>query len=154
MKKITHVGVLVHDLDAAIARWGGLFGYREIKRMEVPPEGLRSVFLSRDGTPDQFMVELVQVVDEADTGNPVARRLRDHGEGMLHLCMVDEDTGTVARELEAQGVRFAARPTSTGRGDDRLILSPRATNGAMVEILSQREWDQVWEHEQDKATTA
>jgi len=145
MKKITHVGVLVRDLDAAIARWGELFGYREIKRMEVPSEGLRSVFLSRDGTPDQFMVELVQVVDEADTGNPVARRLRDHGEGMLHLCMVDEDTGTVARELEAQGVRFAARPTSTGRGDDRLILSPRATNGAMVEILSQREWDQVWE---------
>ena len=26
MKKITHVGVLVRDLDAAIARWGGLFG--------------------------------------------------------------------------------------------------------------------------------
>lgn len=147
MKRITHVGVLVHDLDADIARWAQLFGYREIKRMEVPPEGLRSVFLSRDGTPDQFMVELVQVVDEADTANPVARRLREHGEGMLHLCMVDEDTGVVARELEAQGVRFAARPTSTGRGDDRLILSPRATNGAMVEILSEREWAQVWEPE-------
>ena len=96
MKRITHVGVLVHDLEAAIARWAQLFGYREIKRMEVPPEGLRSVFLSRDGTPDQFMVELVQVVDEADTANPVARRLREHGEGMMHLCMVDEDTGVAA----------------------------------------------------------
>lgn len=147
MKRITHVGVLVHDLEAAIARWAQLFGYREIKRMEVPPEGLRSVFLSRDGTPDQFMVELVQVVDEADTANPVARRLREHGEGMMHLCMVDEDTGVAARELEALGVRLAVRPTSTGRGDDRLILSPRATNGAMVEILSEREWAQVWEPE-------
>jgi catechol 2,3-dioxygenase-like lactoylglutathione lyase family enzyme len=147
MKRITHVGVLVHDLEAAIDTWGRLFGYREIKRMEVPPEGLRSVFLSRDGTPDQFMVELVQVVDENDTANPVARRLREHGEGMLHLCMVDEDTGVAARELQAAGVRFAARPTATGRGDDRLILSPRATNGAMVEILSEREWVQVWERE-------
>lgn len=147
MKKITHVGVLVKDLEAAIAQWARLFGYREIKRMEVPPEGLRSVFLSRDGTPDQFMVELVQVVDESDGANPVGRRLREHGEGMLHLCMVDEDTGEVARELQEHGVRFAARPTSTGRGDDRLILSPRATNGAMVEILSAREWAQVWEKE-------
>lgn len=145
MKKITHVGVLVHDLEAAIAQWALLFGYREIKRMEVPPEGLRSVFLSRDGTPDHFMVELVQVLDESDATNPVARRLREHGEGMLHLCMVDEDTGTVARELAELGVRFAARPTSTGRGDDRLILSPRATNGAMVEVLSAKEWAQVWE---------
>jgi methylmalonyl-CoA/ethylmalonyl-CoA epimerase len=147
MKKITHVGVLVHDLETAIAQWAQLFGYREIKRMEVPTEGLRSVFLSCDGTPDQFMVELVQVVDESDSTNPVANRLREHGEGMLHLCMVDEDTSVVARELQAQGVRFAARPTSTGRGDDRLILSPRATNGAMVEILSAREWAQVWEKE-------
>lgn len=147
MKKITHVGVLVKDLEAAIAQWASLFGYREIKRMEVPPEGLRSVFLSRDGTPDHFMVELVQVVDEADGANPVSKRLREHGEGMLHLCMVDEDTGEVARELQKRGVRFAARPTSTGRGDDRLILSPRATNGAMVEILSSREWAQVWEKE-------
>ncbi|MGE0330241.1 MAG: VOC family protein [Ramlibacter sp.] len=152
MKKITHVGVLVHDLEAAIAQWAQLFGYREIKRMEVPPEGLRSVFLSRDGTPDHFMVELVQVLDESDTTNPVAKRLRDNGEGMLHLCMVDEDTGVVARELQAQGVRFAARPTSTGRGDDRLILSPRATNGAMVEILSAREWAQVWEKESARET--
>lgn len=148
MKKITHVGVLVHDLEAAVAQWQRLFGYREIKRMEVAPEGLRSVFLSRDGTPDHFMVELVQVVDEADTSNPIARRLRENGEGLMHLCMVDEDTGVVARELDALGVRYAARPTSTGRGDDRLILSPKATNGAMVEILSDREWGQVWEERQ------
>ena len=145
MKKFTHVGVLVRDLEGSIARWAELFGYREIKRMEVLPEGLRSVFLSRDGTPDHFMVELVQVVNESDASNPVARRLREHGEGMMHLCMVDEDTGMAARELEAQGVHLAVRPTSTGRGDDRLILSPRASNGTMVEILSEREWAQVWD---------
>lgn len=145
MKRVSHVGVLVRDLEASIAQWSKIFGFQPIKRMDVPSEGLRSVFLSPDGTSSAFLIELVEVVDPDDLDNPIASLLNDRGEGLMHLCMIDEDTTAFGAELQEMGVKFAARPTSTGRGDDRLILSRKATNGALVEILSAREWGQVWE---------
>ncbi|MEO8298039.1 MAG: VOC family protein [Burkholderiales bacterium] len=145
MQKVTHVGVLVRDMEASIAQWSKLFGYSVVKRLDVLPEGLRSVFLSLDGGHASFLIELVEVVDPEDLSNPIARRLKERGEGLMHLCMVDQDTAVVADQLKDQGVRFVVQPTSTGRGDDRLVLNPKDTNGAMVEILSAREWSQVWE---------
>lgn len=145
MQKVTHVGVLVRDMEAAIAQWSKLFGFSVLKRLDVVPEGLRSVFMSLDGGHDSFMIELVEVVDPDDLSNPIARRLKERGEGLMHICMVDQDTALTAEQLTAQGARFLTRPTSTGRGDDRLILHTKDTNGAMVEVLSAREWAQVWE---------
>jgi catechol 2,3-dioxygenase-like lactoylglutathione lyase family enzyme len=144
MNRITHVGVLVRDIDSAILQWSQLFDMHLVKRLEVPQEGVRSAFLSRDGSADYFLVELVEPTHPDDADNIVSRRLRDHGEGLLHLAMIDGDIAAARTRLLDGGARFAAREAVSDSGDERLIVSPKAANGVLVEVLSTREWDGVW----------
>lgn len=144
MAKITHFGVLVRDIDAAISKWSQLFGFKLIKRLAVEQERVKSAFLSPDGDWRGFMIELVEPMDPEDMDNTVSRRLKEHGEGVLHMCMAVDDIAEIKGALQSAGVRMVARESVTETGDERLILSPRSVNGVMVEVMSGKEWSAVW----------
>ena len=144
MEKITHVGVLVRDLDAAIEQWCKLLDLQLVKRLDVLQEGVYSAFLSCDGDVHGFFVELVTPMHPDDPDNVVARRLREHGEGLLILAMIEPDIARARARLDAAGVRYAANAPVTDSGDARLIVSPKSTNGVLLEILSTREWSNIW----------
>jgi hypothetical protein len=148
--RVTHVGVLVHSIEDALPRWTNLYGMTLIRRFTVPQEGVFSAFLSPDGGRDGFLIELVEPMDKDDMGNLLARRLRERGEGLLHLAMTEADVAAARRRLRAGEAVFAEREPVTDGGDVRLIISPHAGNGVMVEILSSRDWKDMWD-EQDVA---
>lgn len=144
MSRITHVGVLVRDAEAALPQWSRLFGFNEIKRLTIPDEGVRSIFLSRDGGREGLLIELLQPLDPDHPDNVAAKRLRERGEGLFHLALVEDDI-TGARERLVEGkARFAACAPITDSGDDRLMVSPRDANGVMVEVISALEWSKIW----------
>jgi len=51
-KKITHFGIVVNDADAACDLWCNSFGMKKAADMRIAEEGVRSVFISVDGTRD------------------------------------------------------------------------------------------------------
>jgi catechol 2,3-dioxygenase-like lactoylglutathione lyase family enzyme len=83
-QRISHIGVVVHDIDAALRIWRDGLGFKPFAEARFDVEGIRSVFLSLSGRPGEMAVELMQPLDETDMSNAVARRLATRGEGFYH----------------------------------------------------------------------
>ncbi len=62
-RKISHIGVLVHDADAAAELWTSAFGLVEFEERRIDVEGIRSVFLSVGGTWDVMVIEMMEPLD-------------------------------------------------------------------------------------------
>jgi catechol 2,3-dioxygenase-like lactoylglutathione lyase family enzyme len=144
MDRITHIGVLVRDAEGAIAQWSRLFNVSVVKRLSIPEEGVNSIFLSRDGSKTGFLIELIQPMNPEDPNNPASARLRDHGEGLFHIAMVEDDIAAARARLSDGGARFVACPPITDSGDDRLMVARKEANGVLVEVISAREWAHIW----------
>lgn len=143
-RKILHIGVVVHDLEAAIAVWEKNFGFKERHRVDVAEEGIRTAMLSPTGALDEMAVELLEPMDKNDMGNPVARRLARSGEGFYHLAMTVDDLDSAGRALGARGITVIERPPATlgsafpgviAHDSCRQIVHPKFSNGILIELL-------------------
>lgn len=135
-KRISHIGVLVHDADAAARLWTEAFGLRRFEDRRIEVEGIRSVFLSVGGTWDEMVIEIMEPLDESDTDNALSRRLARAGEGFYHLCIEVDDVPASGKELEARGMTVLMRDP-VGPGDSpRWLVHPKDANGVMVESVA------------------
>lgn len=137
--RITHVGLVVDDLEAAVERWTSAFDMKVAFRADIDVEGIRTAMLSHSGSFDQTSVELMEPTDKADTENAVARRLSKAGEGVYHLCMTCDDIDERERALKEEGVRVVRRPPTEPGEADRLVVHPKDANGVIIEYLQPRE---------------
>jgi methylmalonyl-CoA epimerase len=131
-KRIRHFGIVVNDADAACELWCGSFGMKKAYDMRVAEEGIRSVFVSVDGTLDDMSIELMEPLDKTDMNNAVARRLASKGEGFYHVCLEVESVADSARALEARKMRVIHRAAVSG-DEGRWLTHPKEANGVMVE---------------------
>lgn len=137
--RISHIGVIVKDMDQAIATWEGKFGLKKFQDVEFPEEQIRSVFLSVSGKSGEMTIELMEPLDKADMSNPVARYLENRGEGFYHLAVVTDDIEGSGKALEENGLPIMMRPPVGNAKDGRWLVHPKAANGVMVEGIE--EWD-------------
>ncbi len=135
IERISHIGIVVEDAARAERFWSERFGLRKFKEMEVAVEGIRSVFLSVGGTPDEMTIELLEPLDKSDMANPVARRLAKSGEGFYHLAVEVADIGVSAEILKAAGLAVIDRPAISDQDAPRWLVHPKSANGVMVEGL-------------------
>jgi len=133
IQKVSHIGIVVRDLDAAVRLWTGTFGLTEYRRIDIPVEGIRSAFLSPGGTPDEMTIEILQPLDPEDMQNPVARRLARSGEGFYHLAVEVDDVAGSGRTLAAAGLTVLERGPAARGEDARWLVHPKDANGVMVE---------------------
>jgi methylmalonyl-CoA epimerase len=131
--KITHFGIVVNDADAACDLWCASFGMKKAGDMLIAEEGIRSVFISVDGTRDGMSIELMEPTDKADMDNAVARRLAQKGEGFYHVCLEVESVADSAKILEARKMRVIHRDAVGGGDVGRWLVHPKDANGVMVE---------------------
>ena len=135
-KKISHIGILVHDADAATTQWVEAFGMQKFDDRRIDVEGIRSVFVSVGGTWDEMVIEIMEPLDKANMDNALAKRLATVGEGFYHICIEVDDVLASGKELEARGMRVLMRdPTSEG-ASPRWLVHPKDANGVMVESVS------------------
>ncbi|MFQ5351613.1 MAG: VOC family protein [Candidatus Krumholzibacteriia bacterium] len=139
--RISHIGILVSDMDRALRVWRDGFGLKQFKEAEIPAEGLHSVFLSVSGRPGEMTVELMEPVDPSDMSNPVARRLAKVGEGFYHLAVVVDDVDETAASLSDAGLRIIHRAALEGAAQGRWLVHPKDACGVMVEGVE--EWSEL-----------
>jgi methylmalonyl-CoA/ethylmalonyl-CoA epimerase len=135
--RLSHVGVVVHDLDQAVADWCDRFGMIVVARDIVEVEGVRNVFLSTDlAAPDSAHIELIQPLDKEDMSNAIARRLATNGEGLYHAAFLVDDPRLEADRLRSVGVEVIdLAPVGDGeRG--RAVVHPRSANGLLLELIA------------------
>src|ERR1044071_7556447 len=132
-QRISHIGIVVHDLEAALGVWRDQLGFKQFAEARIEVEGVRSVFLSLSGRPGEMSIELMEPLDKSDLGNAVARRLAKRGEGFYHLALVTDDVAASGR-----GLPVIDRPPLPGAAQGRWLLDPRDANGVMIEAIE--EW--------------
>ncbi len=135
-KKISHIGVLVHDADAATELWTESFGFKKFADRNIEVEGIRSVFISVGGTWDEMVIEIMEPLDKSNMDNALSRRLAKVGEGFYHLCLEVDDIEASGKELVARDMRVLMRDPIDADASSRWLVHPKDANGVMVEALS------------------
>ncbi len=133
--RISHIGILVHDADAAVAHWTGSFGLKLIEDRRIEVEGMRSVFLSVGGTWEEFVIEIMEPLNKDDESHFLVRRLKKNGEGFYHLCLAVDDVEGSGKALESAGLSVMMRDPISADAGPRWLVHPRDANGVLVEAI-------------------
>ncbi|MFT4212061.1 MAG: VOC family protein [Microbacterium sp.] len=104
---VDHVGLSVADLDAQTAWYRRAFGFDTANPFEIPPVGLRGVFLLG---PDDISIELLERKGSThpEPGkNPPDALLQ---QGWAHLCLRVEDVDATFAHLVEIGAGVITQP--------------------------------------------
>ncbi|GAA5059894.1 methylmalonyl-CoA epimerase [Thermocatellispora tengchongensis] len=119
---VDHVAIAVHDADKAMTFYTERLGLTLIGDEEAEEPGVRLAYL--DG--GNVMIQLVQPLREG----PVARFMREHGEGLHHVCF---NVPRIEEVLAALPGEADARIFMGGRGRRACFLL-QEPNGVRVEL--------------------
>jgi catechol 2,3-dioxygenase-like lactoylglutathione lyase family enzyme len=111
IRRFSHVGVCVADLDRSLAFYRDALGFRELRRLEVAGEApetllglhdvdLEAVFLERDGV----RIELLHYRSPAHRGSGEPRPM--NALGLTHLSLRVDDLVATIEALERAGARI------------------------------------------------
>ncbi len=126
--QIDHFGIVVHDLDDALATYCDILGFRLLERLDAPEHGVEIAFLDAGRT----TIELLSPTDE-ESGT--ARFLARRGEGSHHVCFAVPDIAHTLKELRARGVRLIDETPRQGVHGLVAFLHPQTAHGVMIELL-------------------
>ncbi|HLY38634.1 MAG TPA: VOC family protein [Candidatus Binatia bacterium] len=139
LQRISHIGVVVHDIESALRFWRDTLGFKQFAEARFDVEGIHSVLLSLSGKPGETSIELMEPLDKSDMGNAVARRLAKKGEGFYHLALVSDDVPADGRSLRARSVTVIERDALPGATHGRWLVHPKDANGVMIEGIEEME---------------
>jgi len=129
IRTIEHIGIAVRDLEKNLSRWTSLFGARSGPVEEVKERGVRLAQLDFSKGP---AVELISPLGE---NSPLAKFLKERGEGIHHFCFEVDDVGAMMENLKKAGLEFTTeKPIKGGTGTLIAFVHPRSLNGVLLEL--------------------
>jgi len=101
---IDHLGIAVSSLEAGIAHWKSVFGYRQMTGIVVNTrQKVRVTFLCKENS---VTVKLIEPTDAASPVYAFAKR----GGGLHHLCFKCAAVDAEIDRLGALGLRVLVKP--------------------------------------------
>jgi len=128
MLKIDHIGIAVHDLDAAVARYQKLLNCTCDKIEEVTSEQVKTAFFAVG----ESKIELLAA---SSSESAIAKFLSKKPEGMHHIAFEVTDIYKEIERLKAEG--FTPLYDAPKKGADNKLICffhPKDTNGVLIEI--------------------
>jgi methylmalonyl-CoA/ethylmalonyl-CoA epimerase len=126
--KVDHVGIVVHDIQAALAVYEAALGLTLEEVVEVPDQKVKIAFLPVGDS----NIELVQPTTD-DSG--VAKFLNRRGEGVHHVCFEVEDIETALARLRAHGVPLIDRKPRQVPHGRVAFVHPKGMHGVLIELV-------------------
>jgi methylmalonyl-CoA/ethylmalonyl-CoA epimerase len=124
-----HVGIVVRDLDGALALYRDRFGLALESLHDLTSDGVRAAFLrGASGVP----VELLTPTRD-DTG--VARFLETRGQGLHHVCFEVPDLAETLNGLAAGGIELIDAAPRRGAHGPVAFIHPRSGLGSLIELI-------------------
>ncbi len=128
MTGLDHVAILVSDLDAAVKLYRDTYGLHLDEIEEVPSEGVRVAIFGHG-------LGRLELVCPTDPGSPLARRIKEKGEGLHHVCLAVPDIQQAMDALTAGGAPLLDRVPRAGAGGSRVaFVHPKGSRGVLVEL--------------------
>ena len=129
LKRVDHIGIAVHDLEATIALYRDTFGVAGWERIMLPERHM-AVAVCRVG---EMLLELIMPTSEEAA---FAKFLRERGEGLHHIAYEVDALDDTLRTLEGKGVRLVDAQGRPGIHDTCVaFLHPKATHGVLTELV-------------------
>jgi methylmalonyl-CoA epimerase len=125
---VVEVSVVVRDLEAAIERYGKLFGLRVHRRGESREFGFVNAILPTG-------IGHIELLQPTDPDKPVGRFLAKHGEGVYLVGFEAADIPGAVTRLRAQGARVDSPR------EDIAWVHPRDCHGLFVELRTRERYD-------------
>jgi methylmalonyl-CoA epimerase len=129
IKRVSHLGFAVRDLDAAVDLYRDVFGL-ELEHRWIAEADRMEAASFRLG---DLEIELMQPL-EADS--PIGRFLDRRGEGVHHVAYKVEDVADALKTARSAGLEaIDSAPRRGGDGRTRIgFLHPRSTHGVLTEL--------------------
>jgi methylmalonyl-CoA epimerase len=129
IKRISHMGFAVKDLDAAIRLYGEVFGLTPAHRWHATDDRMEAASFHVGG----IEIELMQPTSE---DSPIARFIAKRGEGIHHVAYKVDDVADALHRAAAAGVETIDKePRNGGDGKTRIgFLHPKSTMGVLTEL--------------------
>jgi methylmalonyl-CoA/ethylmalonyl-CoA epimerase len=128
---IDHVGLAVHDLDAAIAFYERVFGMRLVHREVNEEQGVREAMLAVGDSGS-----CVQLLAPLSDDSPIGRFLARNGEGIQQVAFGVDDIEAASDRLRAAGVRLLYDAPRRGTAGSRInFVHPKDAGGVLVELV-------------------
>lgn len=126
--ELHHVGIVVSDLDAAVAAYNRL-GFSGGEHWVMPHQHIEAMtFASGSGW--------VELITPTDPDGPIARFLAKRGNTMHHIAYRVADLDGELERLKAAGVRLIDETPRIGTHGWRIaFLHPESCNGVLTELV-------------------
>lgn len=128
--KIDHLGIAVKSLDTAIPYYEKVLGLRCEKVEEVASQKVKTAFFAVGGVH-------LELLEPTSDDSPVAKFLRDRGEGVHHVAFATDDIGAQLAQAKEGGVRLIhEEPFPGAAGKLVAFLHPKSTFGVLTEFCA------------------
>lgn len=124
--RIDHIGILVADLEAAVARFEPLFGTPRMVK-EMPEHGLRVAEFDTENV----TIELLQYTGE---GDDFARQVMGERLGLNHISAAVSDLDQSVSELSGAGFRMMDGFPTEGAHGRVAFFHPDDATGLLFEV--------------------
>lgn len=129
--KVSHIGIAVKDMDAAIALYEKM-GARLLAR-RISKNGMTSLAMLDLGG------DLIEQISPLKDDTPLAQFIQERGEGLHHVAYQVSDIDSTVRDLKAAGfdsVDEESRPGFGGHGGYRIaFVRSKRCMGAVWELV-------------------
>ena len=133
MRKIEHIGIAVHDIEASNKVFTKIFGKESYKSESVETESVITSFF-------QVGESKIELVAATNQNSPIAKYFTKNREGMHHIAFDVQDIKAEMKRLQSEGIRTLNEQPKQG-ADNKLIcfLHPKDTNGVLIELCQEIE---------------
>jgi len=131
---ISHIGVAVADLEAAISTYEVLLGCKPTIVTEVPDQKVKIAMFSPSGA-DSSTDGRIELLVGTDQDSPISRFVDKRGQGLHHTCIYVDDIETTLSRLRAAGIRLIDQTPRIGvEGNKIAFVHPEGAHGVLIEL--------------------
>jgi methylmalonyl-CoA/ethylmalonyl-CoA epimerase len=131
LTRIDHVGLAVHDLDAAIAFYENTFGMQVVHQETNEEQGVREAMLAVGDSGS-----CIQLLAPLTADSTIAKFLDRSGEGIQQVAYGVDDIDAASAELRGRGLRLLYDAPRRGTAGSRVnFVHPKDAGGVLIELV-------------------
>ena len=128
INKISHIAIIVPNLEEAMAFWVDTLGLPLAHVEHVSDQDVDVAFLPSGASE----IELLEPVSQ---NSGVARFMQKRGPGIHHICLEVDDIDAMLTRMKDAGVPLINEEPTIGTGGKKIaFIHPKGTGGVLVEL--------------------
>ena len=132
MKKVSHIGVAVKNIEASTGVFSRLLNAKDVKTEEVKDQKVKLAFFHVGDMS-------IELTESTSPDSPISKFIEKRGEGVHHVSFEVEDIYAELARLKADGFQLIDEQPRIGAGGYWIaFVHPKSTNGVLIEISQKR----------------